>query len=101
MSGYVLRCSVMSDSAIPWTVARQAPLSMGFSRPEYWSGLPSPSPGTLPDPRTTRSSVLQLDLLPFEAPGKQVNGVLKKIKVKSSWKRMEEGPRGAEDHHSE
>ena len=50
MSGYVLRSSVMSDSAIPWTVARQAPLSMGFSRPEYWSGLPSPSPGTLPDP---------------------------------------------------
>ena len=44
---------------------------------------------------------MQLDLLPFEAPGKQVNGVLKKIKVKSSWKRMEEGPRGAEDHHSE
>ena len=35
--------SVMSDSAIPWTVARQAPLSMGFSRQEYWSGLPFPS----------------------------------------------------------
>ena len=36
--------------AIPWTVARQAPLSVGFSRQEYWSGLPSPSPGDLPDP---------------------------------------------------
>ena len=34
----------------PWTVARQAPRSMGFSRQEYWSGLPFPSPGDLPDP---------------------------------------------------
>ena len=34
----------------PWTVARQAPLSMGFSRLEYWSGLPCPSPGDLPHP---------------------------------------------------
>ena len=33
-----------------WTVAHQAPLSMAFSRPEYWSGLPFPSPGDLPDP---------------------------------------------------
>ena len=36
--------SVMSDSATPWTMASQAPLSMGFSRQEYWSGLPFPSP---------------------------------------------------------
>ena len=36
--------------AIPWTVAHQAPPSMGFSRQEYWSGLPFPSPGDLPDP---------------------------------------------------
>ena len=36
--------------AIPWTVAYQTPLSMGFSRQEYWSGLPFPSPGDLPDP---------------------------------------------------
>ena len=35
---------------IPWTVADQVPLSMGFSRQEYWSGLPFPSPGDLPDP---------------------------------------------------
>ena len=41
-------CSVVS--ATPWTVAGQAPLSMGFSRQEYWSGLPFPSPGDLPDP---------------------------------------------------
>ena len=37
-------------TATPWTVARQASLSMGFSRQEYWSGLPFPSPGDLPDP---------------------------------------------------
>ena len=41
----------MSESfASPWTVARQAPLSMEFSRQEYWSVLPFPSPGNLPDP---------------------------------------------------
>ena len=40
----------MSDSATPWTVASQAPLSMGFSRQEYWSGLPCPRPGDLPHP---------------------------------------------------
>ena len=42
--------SVVSDSFDPWTVARQAPLSMGFSRQEYWGQLPFPSPGDLPDP---------------------------------------------------
>ena len=47
----VLGHSVMSNSATPWTVASQAPLSMEFSRQEYWSGLPFPSPGDLPDPR--------------------------------------------------
>ena len=44
-------CSVMSDSFVtPWTAARQAPLSVGFSRQEYWRGLPFPSPGDLPNP---------------------------------------------------
>ena len=42
-------CSVVSDSATPWTVAHQAPLSMEFSRQEYCSGLTFPSPGDLPD----------------------------------------------------
>ena len=42
--------SVVFDSATPWTVAHQAPLSIGFSRQEYWSGLPFPSPGDLPNP---------------------------------------------------
>ena len=42
-------CSVLSDSVIPWTVARQAPQSKEFSRQEYWSGLPFPPPVNLPD----------------------------------------------------
>ena len=46
--------SVMSDSVIPWTVACQAPLSMRFPRQEYWSGLPFPSPGDLPDPEMVK-----------------------------------------------
>ena len=54
-------------SATPWTVARQAPLSMGFSRQEYWSGLPFPSPGDLPNPEIEpRSPTLQADSLPSE-----------------------------------
>jgi len=40
----------MSDSVTAWTVAHQAPLSLGFSRQGYWSGLPCPPPGALPDP---------------------------------------------------
>ena len=43
-------CAQSYLTAIPWAVACQAPLSMGFSRQEYWSGLPFPSPGDLPDP---------------------------------------------------
>ena len=63
--------SVMSDSATPWIVAHQAPLSMGFSKQEYWSGLPFPSPGDLPDSGTeSRSPVLQADSLPSEPLGK-------------------------------
>ena len=42
--------SAVSDSATPWTVAHQAPLSMEFSRQEYWSGVPFHPPGDLPDP---------------------------------------------------
>ena len=50
-----------------WTVAHQAPLSMGFSRQEYWSGLPFPSPGDLPDPGIEpRFPALQADPLPSE-----------------------------------
>ena len=57
----------------PWTAAHQAPLSMGFSRQEFWSGLPFPSPGNLPDPETEpRSPVspaLQADSLPLSHQG--------------------------------
>ena len=42
--------SVMSDSATPWIVVHQAALSVGFSQQEYWSSLPFPPPGSLPDP---------------------------------------------------
>ena len=63
--------SVVSDSANPWTVARQAPLSMGFSRQEYWSGLPFLSPGDLPDPGIEPGSpALLADSLLPEPPGK-------------------------------
>ena len=57
--------------ATPWTVAFQAPPSMGFSRQEYWSGVPLPSPGDLPDPGIELGSPsLQADALPSEPPGK-------------------------------
>ena len=54
----------------PWTVAHQAPLSKGFSRQEYWGGLPFPSPWDLPDPGIESGSpALQPDSLPSEPPG--------------------------------
>ena len=55
----------------PWTVAYQAPPSMGFSRQEYWSGLPFPSPGDLADPGVKPGSPsFQADALTSEPPGK-------------------------------
>ena len=59
--------------ATPWTVASQAPPSMGFSRQEYWSGLPFPFPGGLPreDPEIEPGSpTLEADTLTSEPPGK-------------------------------
>ena len=57
--------------ATAWTVAYQAPQSMGFSRQEYCSGLPFPSPEDLPDPGMEPGSpTLQADALPSEPPGK-------------------------------
>ena len=57
--------------ATPWTVAHQAPPSMGFSRQEYWSELPFPSPGDLPNPGIEpRSPALQAEVLTSEPPGK-------------------------------
>ena len=55
----------------PWTVAYQAPLSMGLSRQGYWVGLPFPPPGDLPDPGIEPGSpALQADALPSKPPGK-------------------------------
>ena len=57
--------------ATGWTVALQAPPSMGFSRQEYWSGSLFPSPGDLPDPGIEpRSAALEADALTSEPPGK-------------------------------
>ena len=72
-SPLALKCSesrsVVPDSAIPWTIQ-----SMEFSRPEYWSGQPFPSPGDLPNPEIEpRSPALQADSLPAEPPGKPSN----------------------------
>ena len=59
--------------ATQWTVAYQAPPSMEFSRQEYWSGLPFPSPGDLPDPGIEPGSpALQAGALPSEPPGKHI-----------------------------
>ena len=55
-------CAVPALFATLWTVARRAPLSIGFSRQEYWSGLPFPSPGDLPDPGTEPTSLLSPSL---------------------------------------
>ena len=66
----------------PWTIAYQAPQSREFSRQEYWSGMPLPSPGDLPDPGIEPGSpALRVDTLPSELPGKPVpsNRVVIKI----------------------
>ena len=61
-------CPTLCD---PTDVARQGPLSMGFSRQEYWSGLPFPSPGDSPDPEIRpKSPAMQADSLASEIPGK-------------------------------
>ena len=70
----------------PWTIAYQAPPSMGFSRQEYWSGLPFPSPGDLPNPGIKpRSPALQADALPSEPPGKPHMTQVNHQNMSSSW----------------
>ena len=62
--------------ATPWTVAYQAPPSMEFSRQEYWSGLPFPSAGDLPNAGIEpRSPTLQADALPSQPPGSQTSAM--------------------------
>ena len=73
----------------PGTVARQAPLSMEFSRQGYWSGLPFPSPGDLPDPGIEpRSPTLQADVLPSELLGKPSSLYAYKQKHRTGYQRM-------------
>ena len=71
----------------PWTVACQAPLSMGFSRQEYWSGLQFPSPGDLPNPEIEPGSpALQADTLssePLAESEEELKGLLMKVKEES------------------
>ena len=66
--------------ATPWTVASQTPLSMGFSRQEYWSGLPCPPPGDLPDPEIEPASpaslALHADSLPLSHKGSPVTAAI-------------------------
>ena len=77
MSPYVHAKLLQSPLTLcdPWTVAHQALLPMGFSRHEYWSGLPCPPPGDLPDPRIEPMSpaalALQVDSLPLSHRGSQ------------------------------
>ena len=68
----LLSCfSCVRFCATPWTVAHQAPPSMGFSRQEYWSGLPFPSPGDFPNPGIEpRSPTFPADTITSEPPGK-------------------------------
>ena len=69
--GSVLSHSVMSDSfVIPWTVAHQVPLFMGFSRQEYWSGLPGPPPDSGIHPHFLSLLHWQASFLPLEPPEK-------------------------------
>ena len=72
-----------------WTVACQAPLSMGFSRQEYWSGLPCPPPGDLRDPgikpMSPASPALQADSLLSEPPGKPLSTTKRQIPESRLW----------------
>ena len=78
--------------ATPWTVAYLASLSMGFSRQEYWSGLPFPSPGDLPDPGIEpRSPTLEADALTYEPPGKPWNAKVRKSR--NTWSNSKFGLR--------
>ena len=93
VSDYVskLKVKVKSLSCVrlfttPLSIAHQAPLSMGFFRQEYWSGLPFPSPGDLPGPGIEPGSpALQTEALLSELPGKPVS---KLNKSKNSYKRI-------------
>ena len=71
----IFACSVASNSATQWSVARRAPLSMEFSRQEYWRGLPSPTPGDLTNPGIDLTSLVSPALA-----GRFFTSVLEKVK---------------------
>ena len=83
----------------PWTADYQVPQSMEFSRQEYWSGLPFPSPGDLTDSGIKpRSPTLQADILPSEPPGKPARmAVIKKSTNNKRWRGC--GEKGTLLHH--
>ena len=94
--------------ATPWTVAYQAPPSMGFSRQECWSGLSFPSPGDLPNPGIEPGSpALQADALPSEPPGKPIlkevspkyalEGLMLKLKLQYFGHMMQKNRLGGKD----
>ena len=90
-------CVLVAQSCLtvfdPWTVAHQAPLYMEFSRQEYWSGLPCPSPGNLPNPGVEpRCPALQADSLLFELPGKP-NSSLEQCNFYLGLKELHKEPR--------
>ena len=93
--------SVVSSSLQPpWTIACQPPLSMGFSRQEYWNGLPFPSPGDLSNPRIELGyPALQAYSLPSEPPGKpsQLVLVVKNPPVTNETEEMRVQSLGGED----
>ena len=74
-------CSVASDCAAPWTVVHQASLPMEFSKQKYWSGMPFPTPGDLPDPGIEPMSyVFCIDrwvILPLMPPRKHQSSYVK------------------------
>ena len=75
-------CSGVFDSVTPWSVAHQAPLSMEFSRQEYWSGLPFPPPRDLPDPESSLSLLYwQADYLPTETPRRPLQEITEKVNM--------------------
>ena len=70
-------CCCVQLFETPWTVAHQAPLSMGFPRQENWSGLPFPSPGDLPGPGIKFASpTLASGFFTSEPPGKQTKNII-------------------------
>ena len=86
--------------ATPWTVAYQASPSMGFSRQEYQSGLPFPSPGDLPDTWIdTQVSWLQADALPSELPGKPTVVILLPVCSPGSAALLSVGKAGLNEPH--